>query len=130
VTTSLASSIFSLDTLTEAGVGVFMDYKTTSKTLAILLFLGVIVAVVDSFDNSVIAGGLNNFGCSAIFFVSDSFTGSALASTGIAGTVSVAKGAASALSINLTSSVIGVTPLVLLSLKLEHNIISIGIAYV
>jgi hypothetical protein len=103
VTTSLASSIFSPKASAEAEVGVFTDSKTTSKTLAILLFLGVVVAVVDSFGNPATVGGLSSFGYSSIVsFGPGSFTGSALASTGMAGTVSVAKGTTSTLSINFT----------------------------
>jgi hypothetical protein len=86
-----------------AGVGIFIDSKTTSKTLAILLFLGVVVAVVDSFGNSATTEGLNNFGYSSVVFsISSSFTASALASASMAGTTL-------ALSINFTSYVVGTT---------------------
>ena len=53
-----------------------MDSKTASKTLAILLFLGVVVAVGDSFGNAVTVGQLSTFGCSAAFSDSGSLTGS------------------------------------------------------
>jgi hypothetical protein len=43
-------SILSSEALVETGVGTFEDFRTTSKTLAILLpFLGVITAVVVNF---------------------------------------------------------------------------------
>jgi hypothetical protein len=100
-TTPLASSIFSPEPSAEAGVGILVDSKTTSKTL-------VVVAVAGSFNNSIIVGRLSSFGyTSAVFFGPGSFTGSTLALTGIAGTVSVAKGTASAFSINFTFSVTG-----------------------
>jgi hypothetical protein len=90
VTASLASSIFSPEASAEAGVGVFTDSKTASTTLAILLFLGVVVAVADTFDNSVTVGQLSNFGwSSAVFFGLGSFTEPALASFDITGAVSV-----------------------------------------
>jgi hypothetical protein len=63
---SFESPIFWPEVSVVAGVGVFIDSKTASKTLAILLFFGVIVAVVDSFDNSGF-GGLSSFGCSLLF---------------------------------------------------------------
>ena len=70
VAASLASSILSLETSVVAEAGNLVDYKTASKTLAILLFLGVVVAVVDSFSNPVAIGGLNSFDySSAVFFV-------------------------------------------------------------
>jgi hypothetical protein len=74
--------------------------------LAILLFLGVVVVVVDSFDSPVTARGLSTFGCSAIFSDSGSFTRFALASTDMAGAVSMAEGVASALSISFGTSVV------------------------
>jgi hypothetical protein len=87
-----------------------VDYKTASKTLAILLFLGVLVAVVDSFNNPVAIVGLNSFDySSAVFFVPGSSTGSTLTSTSIAKIVSRAKGITSALSTNFTFSVVGTT---------------------
>jgi hypothetical protein len=83
VGTSLDSSTLSLGASVEAGVGIFVDFKTTSKTLVILLFLGVIVVVgaVVSFDNSVVVGGLSSLECSSTFelLVSDFSTGLALA---------------------------------------------------
>jgi hypothetical protein len=94
VITSLVSSYFSLGASAETRVGAFMDSKTASKTLSILLFLGVAIVLVDSFDNLVTAVWLITFGCSAVFFYSGSFTGSALALTDMAGAVSVAKRAA------------------------------------
>src|SRR5688500_6885370 len=50
---SLVSSDFSPDASAKAGVDAFMDSKTTSKMLVILLFLGVVVIVVDGFDSPV-----------------------------------------------------------------------------
>jgi hypothetical protein len=83
-----------------------MVSKASSKTLAILLFLGVAVVVVNGFDSPVIAGGLSTFGCSTAFSDSGSFTGSALASIDIAGVVFVAEGAASTLSISFGTLVV------------------------
>jgi hypothetical protein len=62
-----------------------MDSKTASKTLAILIFLGVVVVVVDKFVSPVTAVGLSTFGCSVVFSYSGFFTGFALASAGMAG---------------------------------------------
>jgi hypothetical protein len=70
--------------LAEAGTGAFTDSKTASNTLAILLFLGVAVVVLDGFDNPVTTRGLSTFGCSAAFSYSGSFTGPVLASIDIA----------------------------------------------
>jgi hypothetical protein len=67
VGTSLRSLALSSGASVEAGVGIFVDFKTASKTLAILLFLGVIVAAVVSFSNPVVVGGLSNFECSYAF---------------------------------------------------------------
>jgi hypothetical protein len=106
VVTSLASSDFLLDASEEARVGTFMDSKTTSKTIAILLFLGVAAAVVDSIDIPVIAGGLITFGYSAVFSDSGSFTGFTLASVDMAGADSIPEGAASALSVSFDTSVL------------------------
>jgi hypothetical protein len=97
------------------GVGIFVDFKTTSKTLAILLFLGVIVVAVVNFGNLVVVGGLSSFGCSYAFelFASVSSTGSTLASTAIAGIISEAKGmasACSAISIFSVSSTTAILP--------------------
>jgi hypothetical protein len=77
-----------------------VDFKITSKTLAILLFLGVVVVAVDSFGNLVTVGGLNSFGCSSAIelFVSGSSTGPTLASIVTTGIISGAKGIASAFS--------------------------------
>jgi hypothetical protein len=102
VVTSLASSDFLPDALEEARVGTFMD----SKTIAILLFLGVAVAVVDSIDIPVIAGGLITFGYSVVFSDSGSFTGFTLASVDMAGADSIPEGAASALSVSFDTSVL------------------------
>jgi hypothetical protein len=90
---SFASLDFSPDASAVAGTGAFMDSKTASKTLAILLFLGVAVAVLDGLDNLVTTRGLSTFGCSAAFSDSGSFTGPVLASIDIAGVLSVAEGA-------------------------------------
>jgi hypothetical protein len=73
---------------------------------AILLFLGVVVVVVDSFNSLVTAGGLSNFGCSAIFSDSSSFTGFKLALVDMAGADSVLEGIDLALSISLGTSVV------------------------
>jgi hypothetical protein len=74
--------------------------------LAILLFLGVAVIVVDNFDNPVIAGGHNTFGCSAVFSDSGSFTGFTLASVDMAGADSVHEGTTSALSISFGTLIV------------------------
>jgi hypothetical protein len=65
-----------------------------SKTLVILLFLGVVVAVVVSFGNPIMVGGLNSFGWSSAveLFVSISSIGPILASTVTTGIVSGARG--------------------------------------
>jgi hypothetical protein len=74
------SSILSSETSAVAGAGNLVDCKIASRTLAILLFLGVVVAVVDSFGNSVTIGGLSSFGCSSVvLFVPGSSTRSRLA---------------------------------------------------
>ena len=69
VGTSLDSSTLSLGASVEAGVGIFVDFKTTPKTLTILLFLGVIVVVAAgvSFSNSVVVRGLSSLECSSAF---------------------------------------------------------------
>jgi hypothetical protein len=94
--TSLDSSTLPLGASVEAGVGIFIDFKTTSNTLSILLFIGVIVVVAAdvSFGNSVTVGGLRSFGCSSARQI--------LASTVAAGIVSRAKG------ISLARSVISI----------------------
>jgi hypothetical protein len=61
-----------------AGVGVFIDSKTTSITLVILLFLGVVV-VVDNFGNYATTGGLSSFGSSSAIFGSSTASTLALA---------------------------------------------------
>ena len=104
--TSFASSDFWPDASAEAGVGAFTDSRTTSKTLAILLFLGVAVVVVDSFDNRVTVGGLSTFGCSAIFSDSCTFTGFTLPSVDMVGADYVPEGPASALSISIGTTVV------------------------
>jgi hypothetical protein len=86
--------------------GAFTDSKTASKTLAILLFLGVAVVGLDSFDSPVTAGGLSTFGYSTGFSDSGSFVGPVLASIDIAGAVSVAEGTPSAFSISFNTSVV------------------------
>jgi hypothetical protein len=61
-------------------------------------------------NNPATVGGLNSFGCSSnVFFGPGSFTGSALTSAGMAGTVSIAKGIDSTLSTSFTFSVVGAT---------------------
>jgi hypothetical protein len=112
VTTSFVSLIFSLEASVEAGVTIFRDSITASKTLAILLFLGVVVAVVDGFSNSAIIGGPNGFGCSyVVFLVSGSSTSLALALVDKKGIVSTTlasmAGTTSAFSKNFTSSIVG-----------------------
>jgi hypothetical protein len=69
VIVSLASSYFSPDASVEAETGTFTDSKTASKMLAILLFLGVVVVVLNGFDSSITVGGLSTFGCSAAFLI-------------------------------------------------------------
>jgi hypothetical protein len=103
---SLASSEFSPDNLAEAETGAFTDSKTTSKTLAFLLFLGVTVLVLDGFDSSVTVGGLSTVGCSAAFSNSDSLTGFVLALIGNTGVVSMAEGATSTFSMSFDTSVV------------------------
>jgi hypothetical protein len=85
--------------------GVFTDSKIASKTLTILLFLGVHV-VADSFGSAItiILGCSGTF--SATFSDSGSLAGSAMVSTGIAGTISLARGVVSALSINFGTSAV------------------------
>jgi hypothetical protein len=78
---------FSPEASAEVGGGVFTDSKRASKTLAILLFLGVVVVAADSFGNNVII----IFGCSATFSDSGSLVGSAIASIGITRAVTVAR---------------------------------------
>jgi hypothetical protein len=109
LTASLASSIFSLEASTVVGVGAFMDFKTASKTLAILIFLRVPVVVVDSYSSPVTTRWLSTFESSTVFFVSDSFTGFALASAGMEGADSGPKGIASALSISFGTTVIPIS---------------------
>jgi hypothetical protein len=106
VIASLASSDFSPDASAEAGTGAFIDSKISSKTLAILLFLGVAVVVLDGFDSPVTAGGLSTFGCSAVFSDFSSFTGLVLASIDMVGAVSMAEGAASTLLISFGTSIV------------------------
>jgi hypothetical protein len=67
----------------EAGVDVFTGTITASSMLVILLFLGVPVGMLDSFDSSVAYGGLRAFNCSAIFSIFGSSVTFALASAGI-----------------------------------------------
>jgi hypothetical protein len=82
VGTSLKSSAFSSGASVEAGVSIFEDFKMASKTLAILLFLGVVVAAVVSFSNPLKVGGLYRFGCASAVELFDSVPsfGSTLAS--------------------------------------------------
>jgi hypothetical protein len=65
----------------EEGVDVFIDSITASSTLAILLFLGVVVGMLDGFDSFVVHGGLSAFNCSAAFSSFGSSAGFVLAST-------------------------------------------------
>jgi hypothetical protein len=90
-----------LEASVEAGVDIFVDFRTASRTMSILLpFLGVIAAAVVNFGNSVVVGGLYSFEWSFVFelFTSVSFTGATVTSAAIAGIVSEAKGVASAYS--------------------------------
>jgi hypothetical protein len=82
-----------------------MDSRT-SKMLAILLFLGVAIVEVDSFDSPVTTGGLSTFGCSVVFSDSGSFTRFTLASVDMAGADSVPEGTTSTLSISFGTSVV------------------------
>jgi hypothetical protein len=84
----------------------FHGFQNRIQNIAVLLFLGVVVVVASSFDNSVTVGGLSSFGCSSVFFDPGSSTGSTLASAGIVGTVFVAKGTDSTFSINFTFSIV------------------------
>jgi hypothetical protein len=82
IATSPNSSILSSEALVEIGVGTFEDFKTASKTLAILLpFLGVAAAEVANFGNPIMVGGLYSFRCSYVFelFASVSSTGATVA---------------------------------------------------
>jgi nitrate/TMAO reductase-like tetraheme cytochrome c subunit len=106
VDTSLRSSVLSLGASVEAGVGIFVDFKTASKTLAILLFLAVIVVAIVSFTNPIVK-------CSSAceLCVSDSYARPALASTVTVGIFSKAKGitpACSAISILFVSSIVAI----------------------
>jgi hypothetical protein len=74
--------------------------------VAILLFLGVAVVVLDGLGSPVTAGGLSTFGCSVAFSDSGSLTGPVLASIDNTGVVSVGKGTTSALSISFGTSVV------------------------
>jgi hypothetical protein len=85
----LASSVF-LESLAsvlrasaDVGVDVYTDSITASNTLAILLFPGVTVGMLDSFGSSVAHGGLSAFNYSAIFTSFGSIVGFVLASIGI-----------------------------------------------
>jgi hypothetical protein len=79
---SLASLTYALRASAEVGADVFTDSKTTSSTLAILLFLGVITGTFDGFGNPIVPGGLNTFNKSAAFSNFGSLVGFVLASTG------------------------------------------------
>jgi hypothetical protein len=60
-TVFLASLVYTLRVTVEAEADVFMDSKTASSTLAILLFLGVAVGTLDGFSNPIVPGGINTF---------------------------------------------------------------------
>jgi hypothetical protein len=93
----------------ETGVGIFTDSKTASRTLAIILFVGVVVAVADSFGNYVTVGQLSNFGCSStVSFGPGSSTGPTLALIGITEATSMASGPASTLSISFGTSAVAI----------------------
>ena len=62
--------------------------------------------MLDGFDSPITTGGLSTFRCSAAFSNSGSLIELALASIGIAGAVSMAKGTASALSISFGTSAV------------------------
>jgi hypothetical protein len=101
-----------------------VDFKTTSKMLAILLFLGVIVVdvAVVSFGNSVVVGGLSSFECSSAFelFFFYSSSGQILALAVTVGIVSEANEIASAYSVIsiLFASGFAVVPFIECSLDL------------
>jgi hypothetical protein len=62
------SSILSSEALVGAGIGTFKEFRTASRTPAILLpFLGVAAGADANFDNLVAVGGLCSFGCYSIF---------------------------------------------------------------
>jgi hypothetical protein len=61
-----------------------MDSSTTSSTLAILLFLGVNVGMLNGFGSPIGHDGLNTFNYSIVFSNFRSSAGFVLASTGIA----------------------------------------------
>jgi hypothetical protein len=57
------SSILSSEALVEAGISTFKDFRTASRTLAILLpFLRVSARAASNFDNLVMVGRPYNFG--------------------------------------------------------------------
>ena len=101
VATSPHSSTLSSEALVEAGVGTFEDFRTASRTLAVLLpFLGVAARAAANFDNPVMVGGLCSFRCYSVFelFASVSSTGAIVALTVTSGIISEAKGVASTYS--------------------------------
>jgi hypothetical protein len=105
-TTSFASLVFSLEVSVEAGGDIFVDSKTVSNTLAILLFLGVAAETLDGFDSSVVVAGLSTFSCFAAFSDFGSSGGSVWVSIGMTRPDSVAEGAVSAPSISSSTSTV------------------------
>jgi hypothetical protein len=106
VATSLRSSILSSEALVEIGVDIFVDFRTASRTLAILLpFLGLAAGATANFDNPVVVGGLCSFGRCSIFefFAYISFTGPTVALAVATSIFSKAEGAASVYSISIFS---------------------------
>jgi hypothetical protein len=97
------SSVLLPEASLEEEGGVFTNCRTTSKTLAILLFSGVPV-VLGSFDN--IATFI--FGCSSTFYVTgtSSLAGSAIIPVGTTGIASMAGGVVSTLSLSFGTSAV------------------------
>jgi hypothetical protein len=73
-----------LRALAEARADVFMDSRTTSSMLAILLFLGVAAGVLDGLGSPIAHDGLNVFNYSVVFSSFGSSVEFVLASTSIA----------------------------------------------
>jgi hypothetical protein len=72
----LQSAIFSeslayvLRVSAEAGADIFTDTKTASSMLAILLFLGVNVGMLDGFGSPTAHVGLSTLNCYVVFLIS------------------------------------------------------------
>jgi hypothetical protein len=108
VVLAVVVSFDSPDASVEAETCTFMDSKTASKMLAILLFFGVAVVVLDGFGSPDTAVGLSTLGCSATFSDSGSLTGPTLVLIVIAGAISVADGTTSTLSISFDTSAVSI----------------------